>query len=59
MKCDNCYCAYQYQGECPLKDIHIDVSGMCTEKLYIDIDDSVLTQSKNKLLELYKENPHN
>ena len=55
MKCDNCYCIYQSKGKCTLKRIQIDVSGMCSEKIYVDLDNLTLTEVKTKLLKSFDE----
>ena len=55
MKCDNSYCLYQRQGKCTLKQIQIDISGTCSERQYVDLDDSFLDKAKDELLRSYNE----
>jgi len=55
MECENSYCIYQHKGKCTLKHIQIDISGMCSEKIYVDLDSHTLTNAKNKLLESFNE----
>ena len=55
MKCENSYCVYQSKGKCTLKNIEINALGMCTEVIYVDIDEFVLNKEKNKLLKTFKE----
>ena len=54
MNCDNIYCVYQNKGKCTLECIQIDVSGKCTECVYVDLDDKVLNNAKNKLLRAFE-----
>lgn len=56
MNCENCYCIYQHKGKCILKDIQIDIAGMCTECIYVDLDAPALTKAKIKLLKAYNGN---
>ena len=53
MKCENSYCVYQKQGKCTLDQIQINISGMCSECIYVDLEDSVLDKAKDKLLNSY------
>lgn len=50
MKCDNSFCVYQANGKCVLNKIDIDISGMCTECIYADLDEEILNQAKLKIL---------
>ena len=55
MKCENCYCVYQTKGKCILEKISIDISGMCKECIYVNVDKEVLTEKKLKLLKNFEE----
>lgn len=54
MKCENCFCVYQHNGECILATISVDISGMCTKCIYADIDQEILSQAKINFLDNYK-----
>ena len=53
MNCENKFCVYQYNENCVLDKVSIDHSGMCTECIYLDIDEEILNEAKLKLLEKY------
>ena len=50
MKCENSFCMYQFKGTCRLDKVSIDSLGMCTDCIYLDIDEKILNQVKSKLL---------
>ena len=50
MKCENVFCIYEEKGKCILDNISIDVSGACTDCIYIDIDEEVIRTLKNEKL---------
>jgi len=54
MKCENSFCIYQYKSKCTLDKVSIDNLGMCTECIYLDIDENILNQAKSKLLKDYQ-----
>lgn len=54
MKCENYFCIYQADGVCTLDEVNLDITGSCTECIYIELDDSVLTESKQKLLSAFR-----
>ncbi len=54
MECENVYCVYQNEGKCILEEISIDISGSCSEKIYIDVDADTVQQAKKRLLEVYE-----
>lgn len=45
MKCENCFCIYEDNGECILKNIELDILGQCKECIYVRLE-------KKQLLEL-------
>lgn len=55
MNCENVFCVYQSKGKCTLEEISIDISGECSECIYIDVADEVLDEAKRILLERFKE----
>ena len=59
MECENSFCIYQSQGKCLLDNISIDISGMCTECIYPDIDEKILNKAKSKLLKKYENSEDN
>ena len=48
MKCENQFCLYCEENSCILGEISLDISGSCAECIYIDIDEKLLKQLKNK-----------
>ncbi len=54
MKCENYLCIYQADGICTLDEVQLDITGSCMECVYIELDDSVLTESKQKLLSAFQ-----
>lgn len=48
MKCENQFCLYCEENSCILEEISLDISGSCAECIYIDIDEKLLKQLKNK-----------
>ena len=54
MECENVFCIYESNGKCILEEITIDISGSCSDKIYIDIDDKTIIQAKERLLDIYE-----
>jgi len=50
MKCENCFCIYQKNNKCILKNIELDVLGQCHECIYVDIPQKYLEALKNEKL---------
>ena len=50
MKCDNKLCIYNQKGNCILHEITIDVTGVCSECIYPEIEEQVLLLSKLRTL---------
>ncbi len=48
MQCENNYCAYWENGECILKNISINVMGMCEECVLVTIDEEKLEKARGK-----------
>ena len=53
MVCENHLCIYQADGKCILPEIHLDVSGLCTDCIYPALDEEYLKREKTKLLNKY------
>ena len=49
MECDNVFCIYQKNGNCKLENISIDNSGMCTQCIYVEIDENDLSKAKSEI----------
>ena len=54
MNCENLFCIYQKDNQCILDEIDLDITGMCTSCIYINIDNESLEKSKNELLNKYR-----
>ena len=50
MNCENIFCIYQRMGKCILENIALDITGMCNECVYINIDEAELVLIKEKML---------
>lgn len=48
MNCENNMCIYWKDNECILSEISIDCAGNCTECIYVDIDEEILNEARNK-----------
>ncbi len=55
MKCENCFCIYEMNGNCTLKEISLNISGACESCIYPEIDRIYLENEKQKLLRVYRE----
>ncbi len=53
MECENNFCIYQSNNSCILENISIDSLGICTECIYPDIDEKILSEAKLELLKMY------
>ena len=51
MRCDNYFCAYWREGHCILKEIALNIQGICQECIYIEFPDKVLEENRKKTLE--------
>ena len=50
LSCENEFCIYQKQGICILESIQLDIQGNCMDCIYVNIEESVLNNLKDKLL---------
>ena len=51
MNCENEFCIYQEKGKCILNEVSLDILGQCTECIYVNLDEKVLSEAKEKLRE--------
>ena len=49
MNCENIFCIYQKDGICKLEKVDIDVAGMCSQCIYVDMDNELLTTKKDDM----------
>ena len=54
MLCENYFCIYQKDRQCVLEKINLDIQGRCKECIYIDFDEFILQELKNKLLKRFE-----
>ena len=55
MKCENCFCIYESNGSCILKEISLDITGACNYCIYLSINNNYLEREKQMLLKKYIE----
>lgn len=48
MKCENCFCIYEENGNCTLQNIELDIQGLCKDCIYINIENRDLQKLKFK-----------
>ena len=53
MRCENIFCIYWKNEECILGEVSLDIMGNCQDCIYVDIEDDVLENYRNKLLNKY------
>ena len=54
MECENIYCVYQKNGNCTLEEISIDIGGRCQSTLFVEADEKILDELKEKLLNRFE-----
>lgn len=54
MKCENCFCVYEYNGNCRLEEIELDITGQCMQCIYITPNEAALNIAKIKTLKSLK-----
>lgn len=50
MQCENIFCIYWDKNECTLKEISLDDQGTCLECIYVNIDEEILKEEREKIL---------
>ena len=53
MNCENIYCIYCKNNKCTIKDVSLDIQGICQDCIYVTIDSEVLQKYKDEQLKLY------
>ena len=48
MDCENEFCIYQKDDKCTLDKISLDFQGICNECIYVNLDDALLKELKEK-----------
>lgn len=51
MNCANRFCIYWTDEKCSLDSVSLDITGMCEDCIYVNIEESVLQTYRKKLLE--------
>ena len=54
-RCEHKFCIYQEKGECIATEVSHNEIGMCTECITVNVSDEMLTQEKQRLLNLYEQ----
>ena len=54
MQCENYFCIYFDNNSCILSNVSLDVTGLCQDCIYLNIDKNVLNSEREKTLEYYK-----
>lgn len=50
MQCENIYCIYYEKSGCKLEEVYLDIQGKCTECVYVEIEDELINECKEKQL---------
>lgn len=50
MDCENYLCIYESNGKCTLKTISLDISGQCTNCIYVTLTEEEVEQAKKRTL---------
>ena len=53
MQCRNVFCVYYKDDACVLENVSLDEQGSCEEMIYIDIDDNILKEKRERVLEKF------
>lgn len=53
--CENCFCIYWVTGRCSLDEVALDIQGTCRQCIYVDLEEEVLKQYREKFLERYNQ----
>lgn len=56
MKCDNELCIYEKDGLCSLREIELDIVGLCKDCIYVDIDEEYLYRQKETMIKRLNKN---
>ena len=50
LSCENEFCIYQSEGMWILENIQLDIQGNCTDCIYVNVNETVLNNLKEKHL---------
>ena len=50
MNCENIFCIYQRENRCVLEKINLDILGVCTDCIYVNVGKEKLKELKEKQL---------
>lgn len=53
MNCENSFCIYWKKNQCALRENSLNITGSCKDCIYVDIDDELLKQEREKTLKSY------
>ena len=48
MDCENRFCVYWKKGKCEFESVPLDILGNCSTCIYINFDDDVLEEQREK-----------
>ncbi len=57
MDCENLFCIYWEEGHCLLRNISLNMQGICQSYLCVDVQDEILQHARKAMLKKY-ENEH-
>lgn len=53
INCENFFCIYYDMGKCMLENIDLSIEGLCSDCIYIDIDEDELKRLRKEKLDRY------
>lgn len=56
MKCENELCIYESNGLCSLKEVELDIIGLCKDCIYIELNKDDLDSKKKAIIERLNKN---
>ncbi len=56
MRCENELCIYEKDGLCSLKEVELDIVGLCKNCIYIELSKDYLDCKKKAIIERLKKN---
>jgi len=55
MNCENQFCIYWKKNKCALGQTSLDISGCCTECIYVEINKKILEKARQRVLKSYQD----
>ena len=55
MDCENYLCVYENHGKCRLESISLDISGQCTNCIYVTLTEQEIEKAKKRTLKSTEE----